>query len=350
MTSPDSIDQLIQKSISLKAFNTFRFDYEAEYFAIADNLDSLRALLLWGKENDQIVTVIGSGSNLLISGHVSGLVIINRLMGINADTSNSENVTLRVAAGEEWHKLVEYTVYQNWYGIENLALIPGTAGAAPVQNIGAYGVEVKDVLSKVQVIDKQTADVFWIPAEDCGFAYRNSHFKGKWKDNLIITAIELKLKKQAELELSYGGLHSQLKGEATLKSVFELVCEVRESKLPSPAKIANAGSFFKNPIVSQEKHTSLKEQFPELVSFAHGEQYKLAAGWLIDQAGWKGKEYLGVGVYPKQALVLVNYSESSANALLALEEKVKHAVFEKYGVELEREPVELPIPSLRQGD
>ncbi|MDB4836912.1 UDP-N-acetylmuramate dehydrogenase [Marinomonas sp.] len=342
------IDKSIQRNVSLKAFNTFRFDYIAEYFAIADSIDSLKALLSWAQQKGQGITVIGGGSNLLISDDVSGLVIINRLLGITASDNDSNDVQLVVSAGEEWHKVVEYSVNQGWYGIENLALIPGTAGAAPVQNIGAYGVEIKDALTQVQVMNKQTGKVSWIAGQDCGFAYRQSHFKSKWEGNYIITAIELVVKKQAELQLSYGGLANLLTGsqsqaKPSLKQVFDTVCDVRDSKLPMPSKLANAGSFFKNPIVSAAKHEKLKQTFPELVSFPYEGNFKLAAGWLIDQAGWKGKQYLGVGVYPKQALVLVNYSESKAEALLTLEEKIKHSVHEKYGVELEREPVQLPL-------
>ena len=335
-------DESIQKNVSLETYNTFRFSYRAEYFAVVDNLETLKALLAWATHFKKNVTVIGGGSNLLISEDILGLVIINRLSGIQSKEEAGNIVTLTVGAGENWHQLVEYSVTKNWFGIENLALIPGTVGAAPVQNIGAYGVEVKDVVTQVQVIDKTTGDVCWIDSKDCGFAYRDSHFKGKWKDTYLITSVELQLKKEAELQLSYGGLLNRIHGETTLLSVFNAVCQVRNEKLPSPDTLANAGSFFKNPIVSDKQHNQLKASFPQLVSFPFGDKYKLAAGWLIDQAGWKGQKYLGVGVYDKQALVLVNYTETTAKALLELESKIKSAVFEQYGVALEREPVQLP--------
>lgn len=333
----------IQQGVSLLEFNTFRFDYRAEYLAVASSLAHLKALLLWANDAHQAVTVIGGGSNLLICADVSGLVIINRLSGIQVEAQDKGKVMMTVAAGENWHHVVEYAVSHHWYGIENLALIPGTMGAAPVQNIGAYGVEIKDVLRRVQVINKHTGEMSWIDGKDCGFAYRDSHFKGQWKDTLFITAVELSLKINAEVLLSYGGLADQLDDQPTLLSVFERVCEVRRQKLPDPSVLANAGSFFKNPLISQAHFQELKARFPELVSFAMGDKIKLAAGWLIDQAGWKGKRHLGVGVYDKQALVLVNYSEHKADALLALEALIKQSVNERYGVLLEREPVQLPL-------
>jgi UDP-N-acetylmuramate dehydrogenase len=339
------IERSIQENVSLASYNTFRFDYSAEYFAIAETLDALRELLVWAKQNQKMVTMIGGGSNLLISADVTGLVIINRLSGINARELPGNLISVTVAAGENWHQVVEYSVEQEWYGIENLALIPGTAGAAPVQNIGAYGVEIKDVLARVQVINRNTGDVYWVNGRDCGFTYRDSHFKGQWKDLLFITSVELSLKKQSELLLSYGGLSERIDGKPNLRSVFNTVCNVRNEKLPSPSVLANSGSFFKNPIVSQNQHTELKQHFPNLVSFPFNGGFKLAAGWLIDQAGWKGVHYQGVGVYEKQALVLVNYSETNAIALLDLEAQIKHSVFEKYGVLLEREPVQLPLAS-----
>lgn len=337
-----AVEESIQMNISLASYNTFRFAYCAEYFAIADTLESLKALLQWANHFELPVTMIGGGSNLLITADIPGLVIINRLLGMHAKDRGGNVVTLTVAAGENWHHVVDYAVNKGWFGIENLALIPGTVGAAPVQNIGAYGVEIKDVLARVQVINTASGDVHWINAQDCGFAYRDSHFKHQWKDTRLITAVELSLKKQGSLTLSYGGLSSLLQPEPTLKEVFQLVCRVRDEKLPDPKKLANAGSFFKNPIVSEAQHADLKERFPTMVSFPFEGKFKLAAGWLIDQAGWKGKQYQGVGVYDKQALVLVNYNDDTAQSLLALETQIQASVFDLYGVLLEREPVRLP--------
>jgi len=333
---------VVQRDVSLASFNTFRFDYQAQFLALVDDLETLKRVVHWAHSHQLPITVLGGGSNLLIRDHVSGLVIVNQLRGKRLVSEDAEALRLSVAGGENWHDLVAYCVQQGWSGIENLALIPGTVGAAPVQNIGAYGVEVKDVIARVQVLEMDSGQLYWLRAEECGFSYRDSHFKGKWKGRYIITETELCLFKQPRLVLNYGGLKSQIHGEASLRTVFDAVCAVRRSKLPDPNDIANAGSFFKNPVVSVEEHAVLKQRFPDLVSFSFADGYKLAAGWMIDQAGWKGRQHKGVGVYEKQALVLVNHSEHQAASLLELESLIKESVFERYCVQLEREPVELP--------
>ncbi|MCB5161870.1 UDP-N-acetylmuramate dehydrogenase [Marinomonas algarum] len=335
-------DLSIERHVSLLPYNTFRFDYCAEYFAVADSVSCLSALLKWAKKHHHPVTMLGGGSNLLLTNDILGLVIINKLSGMQATVESDNTVTLAISAGERWHAVVAYAVEHRWYGIENLALIPGTAGAAPVQNIGAYGVEIKDVLKRVQVIDVQNSTLHWLEAGECGFSYRDSFFKQHWKAHYFIVSIELTLRKEPALTLHYGGLSAQLEETPTLKSVFDLVCKVRREKLPDPDIIANAGSFFKNPVVDVSEHARLKRQFPNLVSFPFQAGYKLAAGWLIDQAGWKGKCHRGVGVYSKQALVLINQDEKQADALLELEALIQHSVQSKYGVRLEREPVRLP--------
>ncbi|REG85766.1 UDP-N-acetylmuramate dehydrogenase [Marinomonas pollencensis] len=332
----------LQKGVSLSPFNTFRFASKAQFFAQVEHLGALLEVVAWAQAQQLPITVIGGGSNLLLCGDIAGLVIINQLSGVRLTAEDDDSVSLSVAAGEHWHSLVEHCVQQSWYGIENLALIPGTVGAAPVQNIGAYGVEVKDVIERVQVLAIDTGEVKWLAAQDCGFAYRDSHFKGKWQGRYIITEVELRLSKRPAFVLNYGGLKNHIGPEVSLAGVFETVCAVRRSKLPDPKELANAGSFFKNPVVSVKVHEDLLQRFPDLVSFPFGEGYKLAAGWLIDQAGWKGYRDKGVGVYKKQALVLVNYTALQASPLLELEALIQQSVFERYGVQLEREPVELP--------
>ncbi|MGR0279730.1 UDP-N-acetylmuramate dehydrogenase [Marinomonas dokdonensis] len=329
------------ENASMKAYNTFRFDYIAQYLVEANSAEHLCELVNWANDNRLEITLIGGGSNLLIAANISGLVIINRLKGIES-TSQEGRVLLRVGAGENWHDLVSYTVAHAWYGIENLALIPGTAGAAPVQNIGAYGVEVKDCLTQVQVLDLTTGKIQWLVAEECGFGYRESHFKGQWKGRYCILAIELALSLQEKYTLEYGGLNERLKDNLSIEALYKTICQIRSEKLPNPAVLANAGSFFKNPIIESEHAQLLKAKFPNIVMFPAGEKVKLAAGWLIDQAGWKGHKFKGVGVYDKQALVMVNYEEQTANALLDLEGQIKHSVLEKFSVTLEREPVMLP--------
>ncbi|MEO9654594.1 UDP-N-acetylmuramate dehydrogenase [Marinomonas sp.] len=329
------------ENASMKAYNTFRFDYIAQYLVEAHSAEHLRELVNWAKDHRLEITLIGGGSNLLIAADIGGLVIINRIKGIES-TPEKDRVVLRVGAGENWHDLVTFTVENDWYGIENLALIPGTAGAAPVQNIGAYGVEVKDCLTQVKVLDLATSEIKWLKAEECGFGYRESHFKGQWKGRYCILSIELALSLQEKYTLEYGGLNERLKDNLSIQTLYRAICQIRSEKLPNPAKLANAGSFFKNPIIELEHAQLLKEKFPNMVMFSAGKKVKLAAGWLIDQAGWKGHKFKGVGVYDKQALVMVNYEEQTANALLDLEGQIKLSVFEKFSVKLEREPVILP--------
>jgi UDP-N-acetylmuramate dehydrogenase len=333
---------LVQNSISLKPYNSFRFDAKAEYFAIINQLDDLVTVLEWAKTNDIKMTMLGEGSNLLLTGDVDGLVLINRLKGMHV-SAQEKNVQLTVSAGESWHQVVTYAVENDYAGIENLALIPGSAGAAPVQNIGAYGVEVKDVLSRVQVLDRATSELLWIEASECGFSYRDSYFKQDWAERYFITAITLSLSRQHEVKIDYGGLAKGLPDKPSIQQVFDRVCLVRSEKLPDPKLIGNAGSFFKNPIVDDQLYQAVLKTYPDIVAFAVGESWKLAAGWMIDKAGWKGFSREGVGVYDKQALCLVNHSADKAKYLLLLEQDLTRDIFQKFGVQLEREPVQLGV-------
>ncbi len=331
----------IQESVPLKPHNSFRFQATAGYFAIIDRLESLELALKWANSNNISITMLGEGSNLLLTGDIDGLVLINRLQGIEIEEVGDQ-VQLKVSAGENWHQLVSFTVEKGLAGIENLALIPGSVGASPVQNIGAYGVEVKDVLVSVQVMDRQDASLSWIEAKDCGFAYRDSHFKGAWSERYFITAVCLALSRQHELKLSYGGLAKGLPNDPSLQQVFDEVCAVRAAKLPDPKEIGNAGSFFKNPIVSNNLYQKILDEHPDLVAFSIDDSnWKLAAAWLIDKAGWKGFSRDGVGVYEKQALCLVNHGADQAECLLRLERDLKFDIKLKFGVILEREPVQL---------
>ncbi|WP_063337688.1 MULTISPECIES: UDP-N-acetylmuramate dehydrogenase [unclassified Marinomonas] len=330
----------IQEKISLKPHNSFRFDALAAFYAQIFNLDQLKSAIEWANSNSIPISMIGEGSNLLLTGDLDALVLINCLKGISLSRTDA-CVEVLVSAGENWHEVVTFAIENDLSGIENLALIPGTAGAAPVQNIGAYGVEIKDALSRVQVLDRANGELLWIEAEDCGFAYRDSHFKGKWTDKYFITAICLELNLVHEVKVSYGGLAEGLPSEPTIKQVFDRVCSVRSSKLPDPKLIGNAGSFFKNPIVTNLEYQRVSLDYPDLVAFSFEGGWKLAAGWMIDKAGWKGVSQNGVGVYEKQALCLVNHDAQKADALLKLEQEIKLDIKQKFGVVLEREPVQL---------
>jgi UDP-N-acetylmuramate dehydrogenase len=329
----------VQLQASLLPFNTFRFDYNAEYLAIVNTFDQLQECVSWANQQALDITVLGGGSNLLIQGDVQGLVIVNQLSGHEIVSEGEDIVLVEFNGGEVWHECVEWTVKNGLGGIENLALIPGSIGAAPVQNIGAYGVEVKDVLHEIKVLDISSGELLKILPKDCEFGYRESNFKGKWRGRYIITSVTLSLSKQPKLVLEYGGLKAIMPDNPSIKDVFDAVCKVRQSKLPDPNEIANSGSFFKNPVVSNSEFLRIKTAFPSVVAFEQNGNWKLAAGWLNDQAGWKGVKQKGVGVYEKQALVLVNFDCSKADALLQLEADIKTSVFEKFGVHLEREPV-----------
>lgn len=331
----------IKENVSLKDFNTFRFSAKARYFALIQTLDELVEALKWANQVSLPVKMLGEGSNLLITKDINALILVNRLSGLTLQ-DRATDVLLTVAAGENWHKIVTYAVNNNFGGLENLALIPGTVGASPVQNIGAYGVEVGDVIDAVEVLDRHSLQSKWLTSQECSFTYRDSNFKSKWQQKYLITSVRFRLTKTHNLKIDYAGLKSNLPSNPTIQDVYHAVCKVRTEKLPDPRYIGNAGSFFKNPIVEQSHYETLLKQYPNLVAFNIGANWKLAAGWLIDQAGWKGYRLGDVGVFEKQALCLVNHSSDNGTDLLQLEEQIKNSVFEKYGVELEREPILLP--------
>ncbi|TDO96889.1 UDP-N-acetylmuramate dehydrogenase [Marinomonas balearica] len=333
----------IESNVSLKPYNTFSFDYSAERFAIADTPECLIALVKFAKTEKLDITVIGGGSNLLIQGDISGLVILNRIMG-RSYFEGSERIEAVFGAGEIWDECVKECVSKGYGGIENLGLIPGTSGAAPVQNIGAYGVEIKDVLVSVEALNCDTMELEIIDSDKCGFDYRESYFKRLWASKYIITSIRLKLSQSAGLILNYGGLAKRLTSSASYKDVYDVVCEVRRSKLPDPLNLPNSGSFFKNPVVSDSERNRLLSEFEDLVSFKVEGGWKLAAGWLNEKAGWKGCQIGNVGVYEKQALVLVNRGDEKAACLRQLESDIIRSVKDMFGVTLEREPVLLGTP------
>jgi UDP-N-acetylmuramate dehydrogenase len=282
--------------------------------------------------------VLGEGSNTVLKSDFAGLVILNRMMGIEIDYESSEVVEITVGAGENWHQLVDYTVQKKWGGLENLALIPGLVGAAPIQNIGAYGVELKDSLLEVLCVDRASGECFSLSNEECHFAYRDSIFKQLLCDKVVITAVRFRLFKDTARTLSYPALEAEVGVDTSLRNVFETVCAIRRQKLPDPNTIPNAGSFFKNPVVSASQHTQLKQRYPDLVSFEFGTGYKLAAAWLIDRAGWKKKSLDDVHVHQHQALVICNPMHRSGQAVLALAFSIQQDIRQHFGVELEIEP------------
>lgn len=329
----------IQQDISLKRYNTFGLEAKANYFLSINELADYQPSILSDYED---VLLIGGGSNILLANDFRGLVLKVNITGKELLEENETEVILKIGAGENWHQLVLWTLENNWYGLENLSLIPGTVGAAPIQNIGAYGVELSDVLEKVEGVFLADASPFSLNAQECQLGYRNSIFKNEWKGKVLISSVYLKLSKTFSPNISYGAIAKVLeeKGVATAsaKAVSNAVIHIRQSKLPDPEELGNAGSFFKNPIISSEQFESLQQQFPVVPNYPAGEtQVKIPAGWLIEQAGWKGKRIGEVGSHAKQALVLVNYGNATGQEVYALSEKIITSVHAKFGIALERE-------------
>ncbi len=331
---------LIQKHYPLKPHNTFGFDVKALYYAAPANIEELKELLADPAYNNLPRLILGGGSNLLLRGDVEGLVIHPQSGEINVSFEDNEHVYVEAGAGVIWDDLVAYCVKNNWGGLENLSGIPGNVGAAPVQNIGAYGVEVKDCIASVEALEIDSLETRRFTTEACGFGYRNSIFKQDWKNKLIITRVRFRLDRIPRLKTHYGSIAQlmQTQPDAGIQQVREAVLQIRREKLPDPAVTGNAGSFFKNPTVSPEKAAELQAMAPRLMTYpAEDNQVKIPAGWLIEQAGWKGKRIGNVGVHNAQALVLVNYGNGSGNEVLQLAEAIQQSVAEKFGIRLEME-------------
>jgi UDP-N-acetylmuramate dehydrogenase len=327
---------------SLQKHHTFATLVNAKYFfeftEVADLQELIRSrpLAEFGP-----VLVLGGGSNLLFVSDFDGLVIYPHIPGILPEKEDANHVWVRAGAGVEWDDFVEFTVNKGWGGIENLSLIPGKVGATPVQNIGAYGQEAADSIQSVNGIDLRTGEEWDISAADCRFAYRNSIFKQELKGKFLVTSVLFKLNKFPQLNLSYDGVIRMLEGisEPTVADVRKVIVEIRSSKLPDPAVIGNAGSFFKNPVVGAELATHLALSHPGMPQYAVSDpnKVKLSAGWLIDQCGWKGATRGGAGVHERHALVLVNRGTATGREIYDLSEEIRQSVIEKYGVALERE-------------
>ena len=283
---------------------------------------------------------MGSGSNILFTSDFKGIILCPEIGGIKIEEQDQENVLISAGAGVNWDNLVEWTVNKGFGGLENLSLIPGLVGATPVQNIGAYGVEVKDTIEKVRAVSIEDGAIAEFNNNDCRFEYRNSIFKGKIKGKYLVTRVYYRLTSNPLLKLDYGSLNDEIKklGDVTLKNVRQAVINIRRSKLPDPKIIGNAGSFFKNPVVSSSAAENLKKMYPQMPAYKdQSGGIKLAAGWLIDQCGWKGKRIGDAGVHDKQALVLVNLGKANGKEIYNLSEEIKKSVWEKFSIELERE-------------
>jgi UDP-N-acetylmuramate dehydrogenase len=327
------------KNISLLPFNSFHVNVLAEELVLVQSTDELRAILDGGKA---ISLVLGGGSNLLLTRDVTGQTLKIDIKGIEEVKEDNLHIYVRAGAGENWDSFVQYTMKKNWGGLENLSLIPGNVGAAPIQNIGAYGVELKDVFFELDAYDRKEKKVYSFGVNDCRFGYRDSIFKTAEKGRYIILNVTFLLHKNPVLHTSYGAIRDEFKKDRiispTIQDVSRAVSKIRQSKLPDPKEIGNAGSFFKNPVVDQTTFLFLSDKYPDMPSYPHEDQFvKLAAGWMIEQCGWKGYRRGDAGVHINQALVLVNYGNATGEEILALSEKIEKSVVKKFGVSLERE-------------
>jgi UDP-N-acetylmuramate dehydrogenase len=333
---------LITTNISLKPYNTFGIEASSKYFTSVQSLDNIRELFESNEYKSNERLVLGGGSNLLITKNINALIIKNDLKGIEVIKETADSVFVKCAAGEVWHDFVMFCISKNYGGLENLSLIPGCTGASPMQNIGAYGVEIKDTFYELEAVHAQTGELKTFSNTDCEFGYRESVFKRKLKDQFIITSVTFQLSKQPVFHIEYGAIQQELDAmqisDLSIKAISQAVINIRSSKLPNPKEIGNAGSFFKNPEVSDIEYKRLKAEFPHLVAYPlDNGHYKLAAGWLIEQSGLKGYRKGDAGVHKLQALVLVNYGKATGNEIYDLSTHVLQTVKTKFGVDLERE-------------
>ncbi|MFD1614652.1 UDP-N-acetylmuramate dehydrogenase [Gelatiniphilus marinus] len=331
----------IKNNISLKPYNTFGIDVLAKHFVEVDNLDELRAVLALKTYPNKLI--LGGGSNMLLTKNQDALVIHVNIKGIFIISEDENTVTVKANAGENWHEFVLWCLQHDFGGVENLSLIPGNVGTAPIQNIGAYGVELKDTFVACEGLSVETNEIKSFSKSDCDFGYRNSIFKQHAKGKYVITNVTFKLSKKAhKLNIIYGSIKTQLEAmgitNPTIKEVSKAVIAIRESKLPNPKEIGNSGSFFKNPVISKAEYNALIENFPEIPSYTVSEnEIKIPAGWLIEKAGFKGKRFGDYGVHKKQALVLVNYGNAKGLDILNLSKLIQNTITRLFGISIEAE-------------
>jgi UDP-N-acetylmuramate dehydrogenase len=340
----------IQQNIPLGQYNTLGIDAMANYFASFASVDELNELIERNPIPGKPPLILGGGSNILFKNQVTGLVLKNNIPGIHIVKEDTNHVYVQAGAGENWHSFVQYCLQRNWAGVENLSLIPGCVGASPMQNIGAYGVEIKDVFDQLEAWHIHDKKVHVFSANDCGFGYRESVFKRKYRNEYVIVNVTYRLNKRPVFNTSYGAIEQELARmgvqQVSIQAISQAVINIRSSKLPDPAKIGNAGSFFKNPSVEQAVFQQLQQRHPGIVAYPNADgTVKLAAGWLIEHSApltgeaftWKGYRRGDAGVHQNQALVLVNYGHATGQEIYDLSEEVMKSVKAKFGVELERE-------------
>lgn len=332
---------MIREHVSLKSYNTFGIAATASYFATIDKIDDFLQLRTNKVFRTSELLILGGGSNILFTQNPKGLVLKNNLKGIEVVEENAGYVFVRVAAGEVWHSFVLWCVEHGYGGVENLSLIPGLVGASPMQNIGAYGAEIKDICSSVNTIEIDSGKTFSFSNTDCEFGYRESVFKHSLKGKMLITSVVFKLTKKPTFNVKYGDIQATLDEmqvrELSLKSISDAVIKIRSSKLPNPVELGNAGSFFKNPTVDNSLVEKLLLTYPVMPNYPQTNGAKIPAGWLIEQCGWKGKRVGNTGSHAKQALVLVNYGDATGSEIFALALDIQRSVMDKFGIKIEPE-------------
>ncbi len=331
----------IERNVALKPFNTFGINKVASHFAAVNTEKELLDAIRYAKSHRLPLFILGGGSNILLTRDIDGLVVRIDLLGIEVIKENPKEVFVEVGAGVVWHDFVLHAISQGWGGIENLSLIPGTVGASPMQNIGAYGVELKETFYELRAIALDSLEKHVFDKETCDFGYRDSIFKRKAKGKYIITSVTFRLSKTPTFNVEYGDIQRTLEAhgvrQLSLNAISKAIIEIRQSKLPDPKKIGNAGSFFKNPVLPQDKFKDLQRTFPNIPGYPQPDGVKIPAAWLIEQAGWKGKRFGNVGGHPNQPLVLVNFGNAEGEELLILSEEISKDILRKYGVTLQRE-------------
>ena len=333
----------MQQSISLKPYNTFGVDVKAKFIKEVATIQELKEVLQFSKHENIPCLFLGGGSNLLFTKDFEGLVIKLNFKGISEEIIDENSVLVKAQGGENWHEFVLYCIGKDFGGLENLSLIPGNVGTSPMQNIGAYGTEIKDVFSSCEALNINTFEIETFSLEDCQFGYRESFFKKEGKGNYVLLNVTFKLSRRNHtIKVEYGAIQSQLQemgiNNPTIKDVSNAVISIRESKLPNPKLIGNAGSFFKNPTIPTELYNLVKEQYSDIPGYPTGSQIKVPAGWLIEKAGWKGKQIGNVASHKLQALVLVNATgEASGQEILDFSSQIIESVLAKFGILLERE-------------
>jgi UDP-N-acetylmuramate dehydrogenase len=331
---------MIKENVNIAPYTTFGVSAKVKSLGIFSSTEELKALL--EQNTKKQIMILGGGSNVLFTQDHEGLILLNKIKGIRVNQEAEDNVLVSVGAGENWHEFVLYCIDKNWGGIENLSLIPGSVGASPMQNIGAYGVEIKDVFYELTALNLETQKEETFDHGQCQFGYRESVFKRDLKGKYVITSVTFRLQKNAILNTGYGAIETELERKGithpTIKDISDAVISIRQSKLPDPKILGNAGSFFKNPVVTKKVFSTIQKRYANAPSYPIDEEHvKVPAGWLIDTAGWKGKRFGDCGVHVNQALVLVNYDKAKGKEIYDLSQRILDDVKDKFGIQLERE-------------